>query len=221
MKFAHPQMENAVSVEKNYVSSLIIENPDFFRCFLMDLHNQVNGENGEIILSDDLTILNIKKSVEIIDSFLSFSLNTKALLSKMISYMEKSALSENFYVKTEQLLTDIEKFIDELSDDLSCNISCDKLSVSSVLKMAGLMIYEDYENYLEGVLDYMELSREFDSDKIYVFVNMRSYFNDKDLEAFFETVISHEFKVLLIDNHAEKVLENEKRMVIDEDLCEF
>ena len=105
MMFAHPQMENPVTIGSDSISALIIENPDFFRGFLADLYHQVNGENGDIVLSDDLSVLDIKKSVEIIDSFLSFSLNRKTLLSKMISYMEKTASGESYYAKTVKLLT--------------------------------------------------------------------------------------------------------------------
>lgn len=67
----------------------------------------------------------------------------------------------------------------------------------------------------------MELVRELDRDKLFIMVNMRSYFSDEDMENFTESVSLHDFKVLLLENHMSPKLTNTKRYVIDIDLCEF
>lgn len=71
------------------------------------------------------------------------------------------------------------------------------------------------------VLDYMELVREFGRDKLFIFVNMRSFYSQNYMELFSETVIKKELKVLLVDNFAYQLIKNEKRVVIDNDLCEI
>ena len=66
-----------------------------------------------------------------------------------------------------------------------------------------------------------ELVREFDRDKLFVTVNMRTFFADGIMERFLETVRSHEFHVLMLESQSYARLAPEKRITIDADLCEF
>ena len=67
----------------------------------------------------------------------------------------------------------------------------------------------------------MELVRELDRDRLFIMINMRSYFTDMDMEEFIRSVCLHNFKMLLLSNVSESKLENTKRYIIDSDLCEF
>lgn len=96
-----------------------------------------------------------------------------------------------------------------------------KLSIGGVIKAAGIGIADDYENDLERLLDYMELVRELERDKLFVLVNLRSYYSDADLNTFLDTLLQHAFQVLLIDGASRKLLQNEQRITVDADLCEF
>lgn len=63
--------------------------------------------------------------------------------------------------------------------------------------------------------------REFDRDKLFVLQGIRSFFSDDKAEAFLKTVLSQGYQVLLVDCVARKNLPSEKRLTIDNDLCEF
>ena len=67
----------------------------------------------------------------------------------------------------------------------------------------------------------MELVREFDRDRLFVFVDLRAYFPKRELLEFARTAISHRFKVLFIEPREYPRLECERRVVIDSDLCEI
>ena len=67
----------------------------------------------------------------------------------------------------------------------------------------------------------MELIRELDSDKLFIFVGLRSYITDEEAESLFDTAIKHRYKIFLIDSSEYNIMKNEKRTVIDKDLCEF
>lgn len=71
------------------------------------------------------------------------------------------------------------------------------------------------------MLDYMELSRELERDKLFIFVNLRSYYADEEIQSFLDSIIAHEFRVFLIDSVSRERLFNELRVTIDDDLCEF
>ena len=67
----------------------------------------------------------------------------------------------------------------------------------------------------------MELVRIFEKDKLFITVNMRSFFDDAFMDRFMQSVSSHRYKVLMIENKAYNILSNEIRFTVDEDLCEF
>ncbi len=118
-------------------------------------------------------------------------------------------------------MRELEQYVLELSFDLPCNVFCSKMGIGGVLRSAGLEISNDYDNDLERLLDYMELTRELDREKLFIIVNLRSYFTDAEVSAFLSTVISHEYQVLLVDSASREKLPNELRVTVDNDLCEF
>ena len=214
-------MESVIEISEDSISTLVIENKNYFCSLLTDIYSQINGSAGKAILSENDKILELSKYAELIDGLIGFDINKKSLINKINSAVEKTALSDIYYQRSNEVLSIVEAFIDDLCSELPCNIEASKINIPSIIKMAGICINEDYNGIPEKLIDYMELVREYDRDKLFIFVNMRSFFDDITMSAFFTTVIDHEFKILLIDAHSENKLERENRLTIDEDLCEF
>ena len=63
--------------------------------------------------------------------------------------------------------------------------------------------------------------KAFDRDRLFIMVNMRSYFDHSEMEAFTESANLHGFRVLLLESTSQSQLKNTQRYTIDEDLCEF
>lgn len=221
MKFVFPQLSAPIEFSENVLNGLIIENQGLFLSLIEDIHRQMNGYEGDSVLSLQNSPIELSKNAELITSFVPFELNRKSLIGKIISSLEKTAIDESHYAQTAQLLSAIEKYIDDLTFEYPCNLECGKITVPSLLKMVGLQIHEEEGNSLDKIIDYMELVREFEKDKLFVFVNMRTYFSDEQMELFAQTVMSHKYKVLLIDGCEHRKLKDEKRIIIDEDLCEI
>ena len=118
-------------------------------------------------------------------------------------------------------MADIELFVDSISFDLPCNLVYKKLCFQSVLKSIGCEIEDCHESISERILDYMNLIREFDGDKLFVIVNYRSLFNDRETELLMESIHMHKYKAIMIDGSAQEKLIWEDRCTIDDDLCIF
>ena len=67
----------------------------------------------------------------------------------------------------------------------------------------------------------MDLTRELEREKLFVFVNLRSYYSDEEMSRFFSSVLDHEFHVFMVDSIDRPVLPLEARVTVDGDLCEF
>lgn len=120
-----------------------------------------------------------------------------------------------------ELLGNLECFISDLSFDLPCDVACAKMNIGSILKAVGLEISDDYDSDLERLLDYMAIVRELDREKLFIFVNLRSYYLDGEIQQFIATALSHEYRVLMVESSAHSLLPNENRTTVDADLCEF
>lgn len=221
MMLAHPQLDAVFDFSSQKVNTLVIENPSFFMEFLRDVSEQIGGCSGKTVLSQKNTPIDFAKNAEIIDGFISFEISRKVLINKIISRMEAAAISESNFLKNTELMRELEEYVQDLSFDLPCEIFCSKMNIGAVLRSLGIEIADNYDNDLERLLDYMELSRELDREKLFILVNLRSYYTDAEVSNFFSSVIDHEFRVLAVDSFSRKTLQNEARLTVDGDLCEF
>lgn len=221
MMLAHPQIDTVFNFSDDGVNTLVIEAPTFFRQFLQDISLQVSGLEGTAVLSQDNMPIAFSRYAEMLDNFLSFEISKKSLISKLQSRLEAESMNAQNYVRTMHLLGELEQYIQELFFDLPGTVVCDKLSISGVLRSAGIEILDDYGDSLERVLDYMELTRELERDKLFVLVNLRSFYRDEEIAAFFKSVLDHSLCVLLVDSVSKARMPLEKRVTVDADLCEF
>lgn len=221
MNFAHPQLDQVLTLNGNRVATLVIEQPRLFRALLRDMDAQLAGGKGQAVLSQDSRILPFDRQAEIIDSFLHFQLGRKPLLTRLTSRLETLAMEEENYLRTAQFTGELEQYIMELSLDLPCDVYCSKMNFGGILRAVGVEIVDDHENDLERLLDYMELTRELEHERLFILVNLRSYYSDEEVEAFFASVLSHEFLILPVDSVSRAQLSNEQRVTVDDDLCEF
>ncbi len=220
-RLAHPDINYVIEFEENKINSIIIENKDFFRKTISELFCQIDGADGQFVLSEDYSAIDISKNAELLTQFIPFEMNKKTLTSKICTAVEKKAINETNYTSTQELLSIIECYLDKLLFDFSYNFEYEKLNIGNLIKSVGITITEDYDNGLEKILDYMQLVREFDKEKLFIFVNLRSYHSDKDFETFTREVRMRKFLVLFIDNMENSHFEYEKRLIIDKDLCEI
>lgn len=62
---------------------------------------------------------------------------------------------------------------------------------------------------------------DFDKTKLFITVNMRSYFNDEEIKIFFEEIRRRQIQVLMIDGYDHNTISGVKSLIIDSDLCEI
>ena len=108
-----------------------------------------------------------------------------------------------------------------LSEELPFDVNCQRLAIGSIIKAVSPEIDDTDKSALEKIFSYMELVRELDRDRLFIMVNMRSYFDNSEMETFTESVSLHGFRVLLLESISQSKLKNTQRYTVDEDLCEF
>lgn len=221
MKFAYPTIDEVFDTENGMYNSVIIENKNLFSEIITDLYNQKNGNTGKAVVSEDYMPVSVVKKVEIIDRFIPFEMNTKAILNAITSALEKSALSEENIGRSFEITAEVERFLTDIAFEFPCDISFSGVSVPSIIKHSGIAVESGFDNISEKVCEYMNLVTEFVGKKMFITLNMRSFINDDEMENFIKTVLTHGYNIIAFENCAYKKLKNEKRFIIDEDLCEI
>lgn len=221
MKIAYEKMNTVIEVYSDIVCSLVVEESDFLFQLLTDLKRTMEGEERGIVVSENDKPISAQKSVSVVTDFVGFTLNQKPLLSKIVGELDKTAKNESNYENSQRVITQIERYILELTLQFPCELFCEKLTVQNLLKCAGVSIVDDYETLEERLLAYMDLERDFEDKKMFIFVNLRCLIPEGRFKRMIDTALAREHRILLIDNMEYPKLEREKRHVIDADLCEI
>ena len=221
MKWVHPEIDRVFDTESRMAQTLVVENRPFYAGLLSDIHQQMSGFSGKSILSQNDTPVDISKNADILEQYIPFDINRKTLLTKMISALEKIAVSPERTLQTGHILQQVQDYLDGLAFEFPCDIIFPKLSIGGIIKSAGAELREDYPSISEAVIDYMELVRTFDRDRLFFTVNMRSFVADEEMTQFMSTFLSHNYHVIMLECHAYTLLPLESRTIIDEDLCEI
>lgn len=219
MKIAYRELKNVIDVNTEMITGLVIENPEFMYKMLQEFRKATEGLDSDIVVSDNETPIPAQKTIAYITDFVDFTLNQKTLISKIMSELDKKSKNELYYEKSERLLETIEMYIESIAGDLPCEIICEKLNMLAVIKAAGIEIIDDYDTLEERILAYMDLFREYEGKRLFVFVNLRSVVSYATLQLMMATAITRDYRVLLIDNMDYKKLSCESRIIIDNDLC--
>lgn len=221
MKLVYKDMGHILRFGEGYVNELIIENKKMFFDVVDSMHRQTEGLHGDCVLSISNRPVEFGKYADLTVQFAPFQMNRKSLLTKLYAALERKAQNSETYLKTGELLGELERYILGISEELPFAINCQKLAIGPIIRALSPEIEESDKEPIEKVFAYMELVRELDRDKLFVMVNMRSYFSDEEMEKFTESVSLHDFNVLLLESHEAPKLNYTKRYVVDTDLCEF
>lgn len=221
MKLIYENIGHVICFVGGYASELIIENQKLFFEVVSNLAEQCEGGQGKAVLSISDKPLEFSRYADISLQFAPFVLNRKALLTKLVSSLEQRSLMADLYEETSALLQKLEIYMGKLAEDLPFDIDCKKLAIGPVIKALSPEIEETDMDVIEKVFSYMELVRALDHDRLFIMINMRSYFSNEEMERFVESACLHDFKLLLVESTSRESLKNTKRYTIDADLCEF
>ncbi len=219
MRIVTKLFDSDIELNENDVLELVIENHRVLYSLLSDIYDQIQGYEGDTILAENDEIIKISKKIELITNYIPFELNEKRLITKLQAMLEKEAVNTDNFEKTMGLLADIERYIYGLSEVLPYELDFSGINISALIKMCGLTIVDDSISVIERIYNYMNIVRDLLGERLFIFANIRSYFNDNDLQSFIDTVLLHKFNVLLIDHSDGKKLNGMRKIIVDNDLC--
>ena len=122
MKLVYPEIDTIFDFNCGFFPAAVIENRGLFYRFVDDLQRQCCGDDGSSVLSEDDTPVSIAGNLELITQFFPFEINRKTLLNKVLARLEKHAVAPEFYERSQQLLSNLEKMIYETPEIIMKNL---------------------------------------------------------------------------------------------------
>ena len=191
MKIVKEQFECPIELEEGRVAVLILEKQEKFTDFVSELKEQLSDNDSGWILSDNGEILPFSKKLElIIDEW-------RILYSSMLSM--------------------VSNVMDNMPYLLQCN---QEGNVTDLFKQLDVKFETNPENLLEKLIDYICVISEVFGKKVFVLVNMKSYFTKDELNMLYKKMFYEKIYLLLIENHDNNdIIEEERVTIIDKDMC--
>ena len=158
MKLVHQDFSRPIFEEKDDFVELIIESPECFGAYISELAEQCKGQEGRYVLSDKEKEVDLAKNVEIIFDIFSLEINEKRILNKLYSEMNELAKSEEFFVKTQEVIQGIQKYLLDLEYATDYILTFEQeIELPALFKAAGLRHEEIEENYFERIIRYVKI----------------------------------------------------------------
>ncbi|MGF6907548.1 type II-A CRISPR-associated protein Csn2 [Fusobacterium sp. PH5-44] len=222
MKLIYSNLEKHIVFQENTINEIIIENPNYFYNFIYELKSQINGNPGKFVLSDNNKELNISKEFEIITDFFSIDLNDKKITTKLYNELKSISYSEDIYLKTQTLLSNLEEYLSEIEFLSEYNFSFNsELDIVNVFKAYGINFDINNNKFIDKFFQFISLIHDLLNKKVIVLINMKSFISKEELSALYSMIAYKKIHLLLIESNEKYKLDSEARTIIDKDICEI
>lgn len=224
MKLVHPNFTLPIIAEDSCMChEWIIELPELFSKYVQELFGQINGSEGNFILSSDEKEMDISKTMEIIINPLSININDKKVINKLYSELSQTAFDSENYLYTQSILADIQKYCLCLEQSSNYMLEMDsEIDITALFKALNIKLEIFADNFFEMINQYIKIVAELLKKKIVVFINVSSYLSKKQLEELLKNAAYNEIVLLLIENHQKDYfLKDTRCIIIDKDGCEI
>lgn len=223
MKLAHPILSKPIILSEDRVPVLAVENPICMRQLIIEMVRQLSGEDGSFILSEDQEILRFKSAVELVLDPFCLDINQKRLLNRIYSDFSRLAVGEDYYIEGQNVKSEICTFLLNLTSESEFTVSFDEdFAWESLLKAVNLKIETVGQSLLENIMEYIRTVELMTGIKLLIFVNLRAYFSQIEIESLERFAKYEKFNIMRIEGGQwHHNLQVEDVIVLDEDICEI
>ncbi len=157
MKLIHTGYNLEIDLCENQITVLSVENPNAYSTILCDIWNQVQGGDGEFILSEKDKIKNISKDMECVFNPFALDCNDKRIVSKLYQELKEQAgiylVNESVELNS-SIITYLDKLMGYVPYALEYNLD---FEINTLLKMYGVRIESFGESLLEKIVEYLKV----------------------------------------------------------------
>lgn len=223
MKLCIKYIDNNLEINSNEIQSVEIENKRYFYRIVDDLYTIYNGNIVEDIslLDDNNNEINYLNKFKIFVNYFDFGLNSKKYSNDILKCITNNISDENKDLLTKQYNKIVNIYKNILNDiDLPLLIDSE-INIDNVTKLMKININTS-KDLLSNLFILIDSENLFQTKNILIFINLKQYLTNNELEELYKYSAYNEIPLLLIDSQSYgTTLNNEKKLIIDENLDEF
>lgn len=222
MKLVHFDLTEAILDETANFTEWILESPEIFSEYVQELNNQISGEEGRFVLSENEKELDLEKKAELIINPFGVDVNSRKILNKLYTELSELSKAEQMYTKTVELCQNIQEYMFELEQCTDYILEFDhELDVIALLKAMNIH-YENKEvDQLERLIQYIKILSSVAGTRLFIFVNIRSYLSENQMQEIVKELCYQEVYALFIENQQRSCMKGGRQYIIDKDRCEI
>ena len=219
MKLAYPLLNEPIVFEEEKINVLVIENPIELRNSVTELQLQIDGEDGQFVLSDCNQILPFATKAVFITDPLNLQVNSRKVSGKIdqLAYF----VSNDHFDEVQDILFRLNALAAEICTGIEYEVTYSPLeSGESLMKIMDFHIDEEGLSLPEKILEYMKVSRALLNKEVFLFLNLKAFLSKEELTLLYRSMQYEKLHVLLIEDVQRRgIPEYEKTTIVDEDLC--
>lgn len=153
---------------------------------------------------------------------MALDINERKILGKLYTDLQQLAYSEKFIVRTQEMIQYLRTYLLELEQETDFILDIDAdVDMSAIFKGNGIKLESLDDGLLENIVRYIKVVRLLLKKTVFVFVNLRSYLTDGQLDQLIREAAYQEVQILLVENVMRDCVNGGKRCIIDSDKCEI
>lgn len=218
MKLVNSKYNLSMEWEENKSTTLIVENKDNMLNIINNLINQLSGQEGDFVLSDEVKV-KWEKQVDFVLEPFTINFNNKKIISKM--YEQMFDVSKDEIEDYNSINNVIINAIDKVTQRVEYNNIVYNLDFDwkNIYKLYDVKIGEDYDNLSEKIEEYIKIIADVLHIKLVIFLNLKEYLSKIELENIQQICFYKKINLLLLESEEREKIENEKTFIIDKDRC--
>ena len=219
MRLLSTEYNFQIDLIENVINVLVIESPTILTNVLSDLWKQYNNGDGQFVLLDKDKKIKFSNKIEYISNIFDLNINNKKILNKL--YSELNSISNESCLLEKQLLNIktiefLDKIINQTPYPLIYNADFNALDI---FKLYDVKLDTISTSLLESIVEYLSVINRICNVNIFVFVGLKTLLNEQELFELYKFVSYEKIHLILIEAFQNKLLENEKYLIIDQDAC--
>ena len=222
MNLIYTFLDNKIDLYNDYVNSIeVLNNNYFYRLTNLVYKYSNDQEVEELYFTENNEELKLNKKIRIITNYYDFDFNNKKYINELIKNISNNT-DDNILLKLNNNYNKLYKVLSSLINSVDLNFKVDiydEFSINEILNNFNLSI-PSKDNLLDNLILLIDIEKQFNINKILVFINLKDYLSREEIIEFEKYCIYNNVYVILFDNSKYKNNSYEKKFLIDNDLSE-
>ena len=146
----------------------------------------------------------------------------RRIQKKLYTGLQKTAYGEEMFLETQKITAALQGYIFQLENVCGYDIEIDTaVDIQVLFKALGVRLEGGEYNFSKKIAQYMKIMAELMGKKLLVFVNIRSYLEDEQIQELMKNAVYNEISLLFIENVQRDFAGMKNYYIIDKDGCEI